>query len=146
VSGTATAGSDFTASTGAVTFAVGQTTATISIPVLANTTPLTAVNREDAETFTVELFDATGGIIGSQGVGTVPITADAVVGVSSFSIDSVSAVEGGVALLTVTRSGDLVGQVSVNFATVAGTALAGTDFISSSGQLTFLAGETTKTI
>jgi hypothetical protein len=47
--GTALAGSDYSAVTGTVTFKPGTTTQTISVPILADTTP------ELAETFTVAL-------------------------------------------------------------------------------------------
>ncbi|HEX8911731.1 MAG TPA: NPCBM/NEW2 domain-containing protein [Humisphaera sp.] len=46
---------------------------------------------------------------------------------------------------TVTRSSPL-GTTSVNWATAAGTATAGTDYVTASGQVLFLAGETTKTV
>src|SRR6185436_17936123 len=37
-------------------------------------------------------------------------------------------------------------QISVHFDTLAGTALAGVDFVATSGDLVFAAGETTKTV
>jgi MYXO-CTERM domain-containing protein len=48
--------------------------------------------------------------------------------------------------LTVTRTGDLSNTSTVNWTTVAGTALAGSDFASTAGSLSFSSGETTKTI
>lgn len=48
--------------------------------------------------------------------------------------------------LTVERSGDSVGEVSVAYATEDLTAKAGEDYSEDSGVLTFAAGETTKEI
>ena len=47
---------------------------------------------------------------------------------------------------TVTRSGDTSGSVSVNYATAPGTALAGSDYNTTSGTLSFAAGVTSRTI
>jgi hypothetical protein len=49
-------------------------------------------------------------------------------------------------LLTVTRTGSVERTVSVNYATMAHTAMAGSDFTTLSGTLTFNEGEVTKTI
>jgi hypothetical protein len=146
VAGSATANSDFTTTTGPVTFAVGQAQATITVPILANTTPLTMTNREGTETFNVELFDVDGGVLGTKATGVVTITADAEVGLAQFSINSITATEGSTVLLTVTRSGDLTGQVSVSYATASGSALAGLDFAQAAGELVFGPNETSKTI
>lgn len=55
--GTATAGTDYTAVSGSVTFSPGQTLQTVSIDILGNT-----VNEPD-EFFTVDLVSVTGGVI-----------------------------------------------------------------------------------
>ena len=49
-------------------------------------------------------------------------------------------------VFTVGRTGDVSGASSVDFATANGSADAGTDYVSTSGSLNFLATETTKTI
>ncbi len=49
-------------------------------------------------------------------------------------------------VFTVTLSAPAAAPVTVSYATVAGTATAGTDFVSQSGTLSFAAGETSKTI
>lgn len=144
VSGSAIAGSDFTATTGTATFAAGAATATISINILANTTPLTIANREGVESFTVELTGSSNAILGNNS-GTVTIGADPVISLSTFDISGGSGVEGGAATVTITRGGDLTGQVSVNYATQPGSATSG-DFGATSGTATFAPGETSTTI
>jgi uncharacterized repeat protein (TIGR01451 family) len=60
---------------------------------------------------------------------------------TSFSVQE----NGGSATITVNRFGDTNGVVTVDYATSDGTANARTDYITSSGTLTFNAGETSKT-
>lgn len=65
-SGTATEGSDFTRTTGRLTFAPGVVSQTITVPVTGDT------NVEPDETFVVNLTNATNALIGdSQGTGTI---------------------------------------------------------------------------
>jgi len=138
--------SDFGAISGTLNFAANQVTATITIPILANTTPLTLANREPVESFTVQLSNPTGAILPpGGGTGIVTITADPLVGEATFSISGAAAAEGGTATITVTRGGDLVGEVRVNYATQPGSAAAGSDYTATSGTLIFAANETTKT-
>ncbi len=68
-SGTATAGSDFTSTSGTLTIAAGQTTGQISVPVIGDTTV------EPDETFTVTLSSPTGATI-SRSTATGTITND----------------------------------------------------------------------
>ncbi|MEQ8959973.1 MAG: Calx-beta domain-containing protein, partial [Coleofasciculus sp. C2-GNP5-27] len=64
--GTATAGSDYTAESGTLTFAAGETSKTISVAVTGDTTV------ESDETFNVNLSNASNATIGDgQGVGTI---------------------------------------------------------------------------
>ncbi|XHX79436.1 MAG: Calx-beta domain-containing protein [Stenomitos frigidus ULC029] len=73
-----------------------------------------------------------------------------VLGHSRLIINDVSIVEGDSgtsnAIFTVTQTGPGSWNVSVNYATVDGTATAGSDYISTSGTLNFGFNETTKTI
>src|SRR5262249_10554606 len=63
--GTATSGSDYTAASGTLTFAPGETTRTVDVVVLGDTL------SEGNETFTVNLSNASGAPVGDgQGVGT----------------------------------------------------------------------------
>ncbi|WP_407118088.1 DUF4082 domain-containing protein [Bradyrhizobium sp. LMG 9283] len=66
-SGSALAGSDYTTTSGTVTFAAGQASQTISVPIVNDTTP------ENDETFTVTLSNPTGATLGSQATTMVKI-------------------------------------------------------------------------
>ena len=64
-----------------------------------------------------------------------------------FTATSVQVIEDvGTLSVTVVRTGGTAGNLSVDYATTDGTAIAGQDYTSASGTLTFTGGETTKTI
>ena len=64
-----------------------------------------------------------------------------------FSISSIQVIEDvGTLPVTVLRTGGSTGSLTVQYATTNGTAIAGSDYTSASGSLTFNAGETSKTI
>ena len=64
-----------------------------------------------------------------------------------FSVDTSWVIEDvGMANITVVRKGGTNGNLSVEYATVNGTAIAGQDYTSTSGTLNFNSGETSKTI
>lgn len=72
--GTATAGADFTQTTGTLSFAANETTKTISIPILADSA------AESAETFTLVLSAASAGANITASTTTITIGADLVSG------------------------------------------------------------------
>ncbi len=135
---TATAGTDYTTSSGTLTFAAGVTTQQIQVTTLQDS----AV--EGSENFFVNLSAPSGGatITAGQGVGTIVDDDTA----PSFSINNASATEGGTLAFTVTRSGPTTGSYTVNYATANNSATAGSDYTTSSGTLTFAAGVTTQQI
>ena len=59
---------------------------------------------------------------------------------------AISSSEGAPLAFVITRSGNTTITTTVQYATVAGTALSGTDFTPASGSVSFAAGETTKTV
>ncbi len=138
--GTATAGSDYTQNNGTITFAPGETSKTITIAVTGDSID------EDNETLTVTLSSPSGATI-ADGTATGTITDDDTAGTIQFSNATFTATEnGGTITITVTRTGGTAANATVNFATANGTATAGSDYTNASGTITFLAGETSKTI
>ncbi|MEH1819450.1 MAG: Calx-beta domain-containing protein [Nostoc sp.] len=138
--GTATSGSDYTATTGTLTFNPGNTSKTLTVAVTGDTI------FEPNETFFVNLSNATNSTIAdNQGLGTI-LNDDA--NLPTLSINDITVVEGQTpqAILTVTLSSASSQAVTVNYATTPGTATANTDYTSRSGTLTFAANTTTATI
>ena len=143
--GSATAGSDYVATSNTLNFAAGSGAAqsqTVSVTINGDTTV------EPDETFFVNLLGATNGgtIVKSQGVGT--IANDDSVG--NISISDVTIAEGNagtsIATFTVTRTGGTA-AFDVNYATADGTATAGSDYVAQpTGTVSFAAGDLTKTI
>jgi uncharacterized repeat protein (TIGR01451 family)/uncharacterized delta-60 repeat protein len=137
--GTATAGSDYTATSAVLSFTNGETFKTISIPILQDTLV------EGDETFFITLTNATGGaqiISPSSAVATI-VDDDSGL---KFSSSAYSVSESGVSTtITVQRVGILTNTVTVHYATQDGSATAGADYVATSGNLTFTNGETTKT-
>ena len=136
--GTASAGSDYAAASGTLTFAPGETTKTVTVNVNGD-----SVNEAD-ETFFVNLSGATNATVtDGQGLGT--ITND---DASSFQFSQAAFTAGegeNFVTVTVTRTGDASGAQDVNYATSDGSATARKDYTSAFGTLHFAAGETSKT-
>lgn len=136
-SGTATAGSDYTANSGTLTFLTGDTSKTISIATIDDAVV------EGAETVLVNLSAPSGGstITTSQGSGTIN---DNDLPPPTFTVSDVSIVEGGVLAFAVSRSAAAIStNFSVNYATADGTATSASDYTAASGTLTFTPGGAT---
>jgi Calx-beta domain len=142
--GTATAGSDYTSTSGTGTIPAGYSgpPLTISIPILDNST------AEPDETFLLTLSTVVGGQLGSRSTSTITIDDDEASGQTlAFSSATATIGEGGsTVLLTVDRSGGTTGTATVAYATADGTATAGTDYSSRSGTLTFPGGQSSRVI
>lgn len=136
--GTATAGSDYTAANGTLSFAPGETRKTATVAVLGD-----AIN-EPNETFTLTLSAATNATIADgSAVGTIS-NDDAV---PSLTIADTSVAEGSnnastLMRFTVTLSAASSSTVTVGYATANGTAVAGQDYTATSGSLSIAAGQT----
>jgi chitinase len=146
---TASEGEDYAASTGTLTFAPGETSKMVPVALTGD------ADAEFDETLTVSLSNPSHATIA---------TADGTLGIlnddgafAGISIDDVSVSEGNastsVATFTVTLSEAVADDVTIDYATSGGTATeagaapsGGLDFVATSGSLTFLAGEVTKTI
>jgi uncharacterized delta-60 repeat protein len=140
--GTAMAGTNYTATTGALTFAPGQTTATFSVPITDD-----GVYQPANFVFNLTLSNPTGGgFLGFQKTATVTIIETDQPGSLEFSAPAYSVNQnGGSITITVTRSNGNAGPVAVSYMTSNGTAVAGTDYTATTGQVSFAAGETSKT-
>ncbi len=139
--GTAVAGSDYTATSGQLTFNPGETSETIIVNVNGD------LLNEANEFFFINLSNATNATISDpQGVGTI-FTDDALPG---LSINDVSVIEGDTnttdAVFTVSLAQPSGQTVTVECTTANGTAIADSDYNSNFGLLTFDPGETSKTI
>ena len=136
--GTATAGEDYTATSGALAFTAGEVTKTISVPITDDT------EDDGGETFTLTLSNASGADL-DDAVATGTINDDDE-SPPAVSVSDASAAEGDSAVFTVSLSAASSRQVTVEYATSDGTAAAGSDFTAESGTLTFAANETSKTV
>ena len=148
--GSATAGSDYVAVNGILTFAPGETSKTFDIAVNGDTV------YESNESFYVDLFSASGAVFdnhGSSASTTATIMDDDVspLPVISLSPSNPNITEGNAGTsnltLTATLSAAASSAVTVNYATYDSKngATAGSDYVAANGVLTFAPGETSKT-
>lgn len=147
--GSATAGSDYTATSGKLTLGVGKTSATISVPILDDTL------KEDNETFSLTLSNPSSNVtLPNQPTTTITIADDE--GAPTLSIADTQIVEGDSGttslLFTVSLQPQSQTAVSVQAATTTGgsaSAAAGPDspqdFRANRATLTFAPGQSTKT-
>ena len=141
--GTATAGSDYVAVSGTLTFTPGKTSKSILVPVRGDQLV------ESNEAFFVKLSGAKqANIADSQAVVTIADDDDTQ---PRIGISDVWAQDGESGTtpytFTVNLSAACVAAVTVNYATADGTATtADSDYLATSGTLTFAPGETTKSI
>jgi chitinase len=135
---TATAGSDYTAKSGTVTMSNSCRCGTISVPILGDTM------TEGTETFRLDLSSPTNGTIGdAQAIGTIfDNEGPPAVVVLDGSADEGA---GNISFDLIMTSSSLSTQ-TVDYATVDGTATAGSDYTSTAGTMTFPSGQTTATI
>jgi hypothetical protein len=139
--GTAQAGSDYTATSGTLTFNPGETSKNIPVSIVADS------NVEQNETFYMNLSNTpVGTIIASRGVATI-IDDDTAVA-PLLSINDVAQARGtggpSTMLFTVSLNAPQSVPVTVNASTSDVTAVAGVDYQATSQDLTFNPGETTK--
>ncbi|PSF35666.1 hypothetical protein C7H19_15605 [Aphanothece hegewaldii CCALA 016] len=137
--GTALAGSDYTNTSGTLTFIPGQTSQTFTVPIIGDTTV------EPDETFLVNLTSPTNATLAdATGQGTI-VNNDTTIQFSKFSY---TGTEGGnPTTVTITRLGALTNSSTVQFYLTNGSAIAGQDFTNSGlTTITFNANESSKTV
>jgi hypothetical protein len=145
--GTGTAGVDYQTRTGALTFGAGVKTLSFSVPTITNTLD----EGDRTVNLTLGIVSGTAGaILGPQSSAVLTIVDNDAGGTVQFSVSTFNATECAVstcnAVLTVSRTGGTASGVTVDFATADGTAVAGLDYTTTTGTLTFAAGQTTRTI
>jgi hypothetical protein len=146
INGSAVAGSDYDAVSGTLTFAKGQTSKTISVPIRGDRIAEGDSFGYESEYFTVSLSNPTGGAQLGTSTAVVYISDDE----PRLSAEYAYYFEGdfGTTPFTFTlglsRPSDEA--VTVDFATEDYTAFAGFDYIATSGTVTFAPGETTQTV
>jgi hypothetical protein len=130
--GTAVESSDYTRTVGTLTFADGETQKTILVPILGDSTA-----EGESENFSVKLVTPSPGVslIDDTGFGTIVDDEAAVVTITDKQI-----VEGDNGtqqmIFVVTVSGTVNGTVTLDYATIAGTATTA-DYTDTTGTLTF---------
>ena len=137
--GSASAGSDYTTTSGTLNWAAGdKTTHSFSIPIVNDTI------HELDEAFTVVLSNPGGGaVLSTPSVQTVTVTNDdAPNGFLALAATSTSVTEGAQAILQVTRTAGSGGPVQVDYATSNGDAVAPDDYTTASGTLSWADGDT----
>jgi Calx-beta domain/FG-GAP-like repeat len=142
--GTATAGQDYSAVSGAITFAPGEASKNISIPIINDNI------YESPEAFNVTLSNPTTGstIIfpGSSVVNISDNDSRPFISMNSVTVNEPPPSSTENAVFTVQLTNPTTQTVTVNFATVNGTATAGIDYVALNGTLTFNPLETVKSV
>jgi hypothetical protein len=139
--GTATAGSDYTATSGTLTFAPGELTKSIAIPILDDN-----IFENGNETFNLTLSNPTNSAV-FQTPATTTISIQDSDSQPSLFISSDAGFfvpEGNSGTSNITFRAVLtnptVQVVTIKYATINGTAIAGSDYVASSGTITIPAG------
>jgi hypothetical protein len=140
--GSATTPSDYTSTSGTLIFNDGETSKSISIPIIDDNVP------EGSQAFTISLSNPTGGAV----LGNIFKTQLSIQDndYPTVSIDDVTQAEGNSGTtaftFTITSSDVMPNDVSAAYATADGTALAGSDYQTTSGTITIPAGQKTATV
>jgi len=140
--GTATAGVDYTATSGTLTIPAGEPAeGTISVPIIDDAT----IEGDEMVNLTLSTPSANAEI-GVQSTAVLTIVDDETPPTVQFKQASFSAGEGaGTATIEVTLNHTSVETITVDYATSNGTATAVSDYTAQSNTLTFAPGDTSKT-
>jgi len=138
--GSATAGSDYLPAAGTLTIPPGVTATTVRLAVLGDRV------LEPDETFSFNVTQAADAVA-SDGTGVVTIANDDAGGLAvsdTTVVEPATGTRG--AVFTVTLSPPAAGPVTVSYATQDGTALAGQDYVATSGDLSFAPGDSSRVV
>jgi hypothetical protein len=132
--GTATSGTDYTASTATATIAIGQTCTVVTVPIIDDT------NSESPETFTVNLTNPSGATI-TDATGVITINDNDALPV--LTINNVAVNENaGIATLQICSSIATTSPMTVVYTTGNASATSGSDYTPKSATATIPAGQT----
>ena len=136
VDGTATAGADYTSTSGQLVFSADETERQVSVPIVDD------VEVEDNETFAlaVHLADAAGS--SASATGTVLENDVLTLSVTAPDVQEAD----GPATFTGSLSSASPYRIVVHYGTSDGTATAGADYVETTGELAFEPGETEKAV
>ncbi|MEO8380121.1 MAG: Calx-beta domain-containing protein [Acidobacteriota bacterium] len=141
--GTATSGADYLPVSGTLVFNPGQTERQVQVQVYGDAL------TEAAETLRLKLSSPSGAILGTATATATIVDDDQVVVNPTVSVADIEVREGdGVseARFIVSLSKALTTTARVTYSTVEHTAMPDTDYVETSGSLTFAPGETAKTV
>src|SRR5207237_4758819 len=134
-SDTAVAGVDYTAGSGVLSFAAGESTKTVDVALAGN--PFAPGDR----TFHVTLSGGSGATVQGAAL-TSLVTITNVHSVVSFATTTFAVGESaGTLTFSLTRVGNLGRAVSVGYTTAVGTAAAGPDYVAAAGTVSFAPGQ-----
>jgi Calx-beta domain len=139
LNGSAVAPGDYATTAGTVSFASGQTSATVVVPTIDDS----AIEGTESLTLWMPYRSMGAHILDESGAGTI-LDNDA--SPATLTIADATVTEGGTLSFTVTRGGNTAIAASAIYTTSNGTAIAPGDYASASGTVSFAAGETSKTI
>jgi len=141
---TAQSGTDYQPATGTLSFAPGETEKTVTVDLVDDSI------AEPQEQFGFSLSNVTGDSEPGRNWAYIVVGDDDSVpmpGVLQFAASSISVDEtAGSVIVELTRTDGSSGAVSVDYATIDGTAQSGSDYVAASGTLTFAEGQTSATV
>ena len=139
VSGTATAGSDYTALSGSVTIPAGQTSATITVPVIDDTL------IDPDETVTVTLAAPSGDVVLGTSTASIQIADNEVANFVNLAATTQAGEPATNGAFTVSLETAAATDTVISYS-VAGSATGGSDYAALSGTVTIPAGNTSAVI
>ena len=142
VDGTATAGVNYTAAIGTLSFAPGVTQQFVTVSIINN------ASLPSGEQFSLQLSNAAGASVGAAGTCTI-VNPNAPVQISAGNVQVTENASGLVPVVfpvSLSRPLNKGETVSVQYATVDGTAKAGINYAATQGTLTFTAGQSQATV
>lgn len=140
VPGTALPVVNYVDASGSVTFGNGEIAKTIAVQLVNNSQVQGTVN------FSVVLSNPTGGATLTPPTATTVSILDNDTGVSFLNATNYVSETNGFGSIVVQRIGNISNAFQVNFTTTNGTALAGTNYTTTAGTLSFVSGEVFKNI